>query len=157
MNDKLLANPFPVIGMLIRLSALIFLTSLVLVGLHLLCDAGSLVSIALIASLLWVSMLMGLLIIQAFAKLGPWKLVMASIVAAAPRLVVCLVGLVISIKVYHVSEVWALTDLAGLYLSLLAVETYLIWRYINQTQWDNASGSGSKTHPQHAHKEVCTS
>ena len=154
MNDKTLTNPFPVIGMLVRLSALIAVVSLLLLALHRVFAAPTLISIPILAGLLWISMCVGLMIIASFAKLGPWKLVMASLVAAAPRLVVCLVGLVICIKVYHVSEVGALIDLAGLYSSLLAVETYLIWRFINQTKWGDAT---EHARPESAHKEVCTS
>lgn len=157
MNEKTLANPFPVIGMLVRLSALIAFVSLLLIVIHRIFAAPTLIGIPILGGLLWVSMSVGLMIIASFAKLGPWKLVMASLVAAAPRLVVCLVGLVICIKVYHVSEVWALIDLAGLYSSLLAFETYLIWRFVNQTKWGDVDHADQPAGSESAHKEVCTS
>lgn len=159
MNDKTLTNPFPVIGMLIRLSALIFTTSLLLMGLHLLFDVA-LISIFLLAGLLWTSMVVSLMIIRAFARLGPWKVVVASLIAAAPRLMACLIGLVICIKVYQVPEAWALIDMGILYSLLLMVETYMLWRFINQTQWNESDTTATPNrlvHPGTAHKEVCTS
>ena len=92
MTESQSSNPFPVISMLVKLSATILVCSLILVGLHLAFSVGALQGIGVTVGLLWVAMVLGLMIISHFAKFGPWRLTQATLVAAGPRLVVCLVA-----------------------------------------------------------------
>ncbi|MAX24465.1 MAG: hypothetical protein CMJ19_08170 [Phycisphaeraceae bacterium] len=156
MTESQSSNPFPVISMLVKLSATILVCSLILVGLHLAFSVGALQGIGVTVGLLWVAMVLGLMIISHFAKFGPWRLTQATLVAAGPRLVVCLVAVALNIKVLKIDPLWTVIDLCVLYFGLLAVETYLVWHYVTHHNWTDENAKPADTHGP-AHTEVCTS
>lgn len=135
MTDQQPTNPFPMVGMIVRLSVAILVGVVFLVGLHYACGVEALYGIGLLAGLLWVAMLAGLIVISREAKLGPWRLAQASIVVSIPRVFVCLLAVVINVKFFGMHPLWAVIDLSVLYFAVLSVEVFLIWNYVMKHKW----------------------